>query len=63
MIGEAVGRTAVIRQEPMQPGDVERTCADTTKARRLLGYEPHTPFEQGIRAFVAWYREHQQLYA
>lgn len=63
MIAEAVGKAAVIREEPMQPGDVERTCADTAKARRLLGYEPHTPFEQGIRAFVAWYREHQRLYA
>jgi UDP-glucuronate 4-epimerase len=40
----------------MQPGDVPRTCADISKARRLLGYNPQTPFEAGMKHFIAWYR-------
>jgi len=40
----------------MQPGDVPRTCADISKARRLLGYDPRTPAEEGMKPFVAWYR-------
>ena len=31
------------------------TCADTSKARRLFGYEPRVPIEQGIVEFVRWY--------
>ena len=42
---------------PPQPGDVPRTCADISKARKLLGYDPKTPFPDGIRKLVAWYRE------
>jgi UDP-glucuronate 4-epimerase len=41
----------------IQPGDVEMTCADVSKARRLLGYSPTTPVEIGIPKFVEWYRE------
>jgi UDP-glucuronate 4-epimerase len=50
----ALGRTAVIDRRPLQPGDVPRTCADVEKAARLLGYAPATPFEEGLRRFVAW---------
>jgi UDP-glucuronate 4-epimerase len=41
----------------MQPGDVQQTAADLTKSSRALGYAPRTPFPEGIRRFVAWYRE------
>lgn len=41
-----------IKQMPMQPGDVNITYADISKARRLLGYEPKVSFEEGIRRFV-----------
>ncbi|MEO1516115.1 MAG: GDP-mannose 4,6-dehydratase [Bacteroidota bacterium] len=45
---------ADIEQLPMQAGDVPQTYADISKARRLLGYEPTTSFEEGIRLFRAW---------
>ncbi|MCH8144391.1 MAG: GDP-mannose 4,6-dehydratase [Gemmatimonadetes bacterium] len=40
---------------PAAPGDVRRTCADITKARRVLGYDPSMSIEEGIRRFVTWY--------
>jgi UDP-glucuronate 4-epimerase len=50
-----VGRDAVINQMPEQPGDVPLTCADISKARRLLGYDPKTPLAEGLPQFVRWY--------
>lgn len=55
LIERITGRKAEIVQEPMPPGDVPRTCADITKAQRLLGYAPQTPIEVGMEQFVAWY--------
>jgi UDP-glucuronate 4-epimerase len=52
----ALGKKAVIDQQPEQPGDMPRTCADISKARRLLGYDPHTKIADGIPKFVEWYR-------
>jgi UDP-glucuronate 4-epimerase len=40
----------------MQPGDVYKTCANIEAARALIGYEPTTGIEDGLRRFVAWYR-------
>jgi UDP-glucuronate 4-epimerase len=51
-----LGRKAVIERQPLQPGDVPQTFADISKARRLLGYDPRTPIEEGIRRFVEWFR-------
>ncbi|MBX9603396.1 MAG: GDP-mannose 4,6-dehydratase [Bryobacteraceae bacterium] len=53
-IEDALGRRAIIRQLPMQSGDVDRTFADISKARRELGYQPNTPFPEGIRIFCEW---------
>lgn len=47
---------AVIERQPMQPGDVPQTFADISKARQLLGYNPQTQIEDGIRLFVDWFR-------
>ena len=52
---DALGKTAQIRWLPDQPGDVPITCADVSKAQRLLGYCPKTPFAAGIRKFLDWY--------
>ncbi len=41
---------------PPVPGDVRRTCADVSKAKALLGYDPRVTIEEGIRRFVAWYQ-------
>lgn len=46
-----------IKQLPMQPGDVVRTYADISKAKKLIGYEPKTTFEEGIKNFVNWYKD------
>ncbi|WP_027088382.1 GDP-mannose 4,6-dehydratase [Cohnella panacarvi] len=55
-IEEAVGKQAILNRLPMQPGDVKRTNADVSKAKRELGYAPRWHFEDGIREFVAWVR-------
>ena len=47
---------AIVEDEPGQPGDVVATYADVDKARRLLGYEPKVPVEEGLKLFVDWYR-------
>ena len=52
-----LGQKARIDRQPTQPGDVPRTFADVTKARRLLGYDPQTPIEEGIRRFVEWFKD------
>ena len=51
----ALEKRAVIERLPEQPGDVPLTCADISKARRLLGYRPATPIAEGIPRFVEWY--------
>jgi len=59
-IEAAVGRKAKINQLPEQPGDVPLTCADISKARRLLGYNPTTKLRDGLPRFVEWFRAQQQ---
>ena len=53
---EALGKKAVTREVPIQPGDVPRTWADTTAIREELGHATHTPLTEGVDRFVAWYR-------
>lgn len=40
---------------PLQPGDVQKTNADITKAKTLIGYQPDTDFQNGIKKFVEWF--------
>ncbi len=47
---------AKIDRQPPQPGDVPQTYADISKARALLGYEPKTQIEEGLRRFVQWFQ-------
>lgn len=61
-IAEVLGKTPNIEELPMQPGDVERTFADISKAKKLIGYEPKTSFKQGIENFVKWYIINKELY-
>jgi UDP-glucuronate 4-epimerase len=56
-IARALGVEPRIEWAPMQPGDVQRTAADLTKSGRILGYAPRTPFPEGVRRFVGWFRE------
>jgi UDP-glucuronate 4-epimerase len=52
-----LGETAQIDRQPLQAGDVPQTYADITRARRLLGYNPQTQIEEGLKQFVQWFRE------
>jgi UDP-glucuronate 4-epimerase len=54
---EAFGTQATIDWKPSQPGDVPQTWANLAKARDLLGYEPRTPFKEGIQRFAEWFRQ------
>jgi UDP-glucuronate 4-epimerase len=56
LLEKELDRQAVIDRRGMQPGDVPQTYADVSKARRLLGYDPQTKIEDGIKRFVEWFR-------
>ncbi len=55
-LAREIGKPARIDPKPLQPGDVPLTCADVSKARRLLGYAPKVPVAEGLRRYVAWRR-------
>lgn len=52
---DALDKRATIDWQPDQPGDVPQTWASVAKARDLLGYEPRTPFTEGIQRFAEWF--------
>jgi UDP-glucuronate 4-epimerase len=54
---KALGKKAIKEYQPRQPGDVERTYADVSKAVRELGYNPSTTIESGLARFVEWLRQ------
>jgi UDP-glucuronate 4-epimerase len=56
VLAEELGVEPRIRRLPMQPGDVQRTFADISRARELLGYDPDWDFRDGIRRFLDWLR-------
>jgi UDP-glucuronate 4-epimerase len=60
LLEKELDRHAVIDRQPMQPGDVPQTFADVTKARRLLGYNPQTKIEDGIKLFVEWFHRERE---
>lgn len=53
---EALGRKAELDLQPMQPGDVPRTWADTTRLERKIGFRPRTQLREGVARFAQWYR-------
>ena len=61
VLEECLGRKAVKRLLPMQPGDVPDTYADTSALMRDTGYSPSTPIEEGVRRFVDWYRNYYRV--
>jgi UDP-glucuronate 4-epimerase len=54
---KVIEKRAALEFLPPQPGDVPITWADLSKSRRLLGYEPRTPLDEGLGKFVAWLRQ------
>ncbi|WP_043532123.1 NAD-dependent epimerase [Litchfieldella xinjiangensis] len=57
----ATGREAICRYLPMQPGDVQRTWADTEGLHQATGYQPQMGVVEGARLFVEWYRSYYQI--
>jgi len=56
LIEEIIGQTAQIAHKPRRPGDQLKTHANIEKARRILGYNPHTTIRAGLEKEVAWYK-------
>jgi UDP-glucuronate 4-epimerase len=58
MLETLLGQKAQIELLPPQPTEMVETCADLAKIRAAVGYEPRVPLEEGLRRFVAWFREY-----
>ena len=56
-IERACGREAEKIMQPLQPGDMLVTSADVTALEDAVGYRPSTPLDEGVQAFVDWYRD------
>lgn len=56
LLEQALGRPAIRDLQPMQPGDVPATAADTSALESWVGFRPSTAIETGIGHFAAWYR-------
>ncbi len=56
-LARQLGVTPQLELLPMQPGDVTLTCADVTRLRERVGFEPSTPLDEGLRRFVQWFRQ------
>ena len=54
---QAFGRKAIKDFQPMQPGDVVATAADTSALEDWVGFRPTTPIEIGIEKFASWYKD------
>ena len=55
VLEQALGRSAIQDLQPMQPGDVVATAADTSALEAWVGFRPSTSIEQGVEAFARWY--------
>ena len=61
VIEEKLGKKAQVNQMEMQPGDVDITYADISKAKKLLNYAPDTAIEEGISKFIEWYKNEKSV--
>ena len=57
VLEQALGRKAIQDFQPMQPGDVVATAADTSLLEAWVGFKPSTPIEVGVERFARWYRQ------
>ena len=60
-IEKVTGKKATINEQPEQPGDVPRTFADISKAKRLLNYQPKTGLTEGLKNFYDWYVKNKEV--
>src|ERR1700722_2886944 len=61
LLEQELGRAAIKDMLPMQPGDVTATFPDVGDLMGDVGFRPETSIEDGIRDFVAWYRDHYKV--
>ena len=61
VIEDILGRKALRRELPMQPGDVPATWASPDLLEKITGFRPAVPLSAGVRAFVSWYRDYYGL--
>ena len=59
LIESNLNKKAKIKFSPIQPGDVEKTNADIKKSKRMLGYNPLTDVDEGVKNFIKWYKEYK----
>jgi len=55
-IERLIGKKATLDMQPMQPGDVKATYADTSALAKAVGFAPSTPLETGLQRFTQWFR-------
>jgi UDP-glucuronate 4-epimerase len=58
LLERELGRKAKLELVPMQPGDVPESCANVDDLMRDVGFRPATSIEDGVRSFVAWFRQY-----
>lgn len=58
LLEQALGREAIKDFQPLQPGDVEATAADTGQLEQWVGFRPSTPIAEGVARFAQWYRDY-----
>jgi len=58
LIEKHLKKKAVKEMLPMQPGEVEETCADIEKSVEALNYRPAVSLEKGIPLFIEWYQNY-----
>ncbi|SDN16161.1 NAD-dependent epimerase [Acetanaerobacterium elongatum] len=61
VLEDCLGKKALLEFAPMQPGDVYKTCADTSALERDFGFKPATPITEGLTRFASWYKEFYKL--
>jgi UDP-glucuronate 4-epimerase len=62
IVEKCLGKKANVKEYPVPPTEVPITYADLTKSREMLGYDPKTKIEDGMKIFVEWYQENKHLY-
>lgn len=57
LLEKFLGKKAIVKKLPMQPGDVPVTFANIKKAQKLLGYNPKVNLQTGLQKFIHWYKD------
>ena len=61
LIEKYLGKKAKKKYLPVQKGDVRKTYADISKAKKMLKWQPKTPIEKGIKNFIEWYKDYYEI--